>query len=286
MYSKEVRITLFSDDAEIENTGYENRPRTFNWNISKNLGTFADNCKIAVESIFCRNMRALLKGSVTSPGVLSFKNTVRGNTHYLDNENYKTLALTGDGTGLVIKNIHRWGTVNNIVGAYSKIVERGKGYNVGDTVLVLNGNDEIPEPEESRAILTITAIEPPEYIENHDFISTDLDVVTDGVASNTFINQQKMLGVGNQDEKELYSIRCPHVNGNYDSRAFNGGDIIYMGAMKMNNTNPEKAFCYDLKDKSFLNGGVFTLSIDSNYGNEKGISHDMIWGITFKVYDY
>ena len=289
MYSKEARITLFSDDANVEYSGYENRPRTFNWNVSKNLGTFGDNCKIAVESIFCRNMRALLKGSVNSPGVLTFKNLTGGNkdSNYLNNETYKTLALTGSGTGLVIKNSQRWNTVNNIVGAPSKIVERGKGYNVGDTVLVLDGNDAIPEPEASRAILTITQIEPTEYIENHDFITTDLDVVgTEGLSSETFINQQRMLGVGNQDEKELYSIRCPHVNGNYDSRAFNGGDIIYMGAMKMNNTNPEKAFCYDLKDKSFLNGGVFTLSIDSNYGNEKGISHDMIWGITLKVYDY
>jgi len=277
MYSKEVRITLFSSDAEIENTGYENRPRTFNWNISKNLGTFADNCKIAVESVFCRNIRAIIKG--TNSGVLSIRRISAGTktSNYKNNDTLTTQAVApSTGTGLTIKNIHYPRTQNDILGPNSKVITRGVGYQVGDVINVLDSDGNLPTGN-ALAKITITSV--CDNDANHDFIVSDLDTESN-------IQIQRMLGVGNQDEKEIYSIRCPHVNGNYDSREFNGGDIIYMGAMKMNNTNPEKAFCYDLKDKSFLNGGVFTLSIDSNYGNEKGISHDMIWGITFKVYDY
>ena len=277
MYSKEARITLFSIDADIENSGYENRPRTFNWNISKNLGTFSDDCKIAVESIFCRNMRAIIKGS--NSGVLSIERSFAGAStnasNYKNNDTLTTQAATGTGTGLTIKNIQHPGTKYNILGKNSKVILRGNGYQVGDVIDVLDSDRNLPT---GAALAKIKVMSVCDNDDNHDFIVSDVDF-----SSNVQI--QRMLGVGNQDEKEIYSIRCPHVNGNYDSRAFNGGDIIYMGPMKMTNTNPEQSFCYDLKDKSFLNGGIFTLTVDSNYGNEKGISHDMIWGITLKEYD-
>ena len=273
MYSKEARITLFSTDANIEHSGYQDRPRTFNWDINTNLGYFNDNCKIAVESVFCRNMRAIIKGS--NSGVLSIQRSATG-TKYKNNDVLTTQAVApSTGTGLTIKNIHHPRTKNNILGPNSKVITRGIGYQVGDVINVLDSDGNLPT---GNALAKITIQSVCDNDANHDFIVSDLDT-----ASNVQI--QRMLGVGNQDEKEIYSIRCPHVNGNYDSRAFSGGDVIYMGAMKMNNTNPDKAFCYDLKDKSFLNGGVFSLTIDSNYGNEQGISHDMIWGITLKVYD-
>jgi len=58
-----------------------------------------------------------------------------------------------------------------------------------------------------------------------------------------------------------------------------------MGKLNLQNTTPSMSYCYDLTNKSFLQGGKIELSLDSNFGAETGISSDMSFGMTFVVFD-
>ena len=82
-----------------------------------------------------------------------------------------------------------------------------------------------------------------------------------------FYNNQIAAGLGNADEKELYSIRCRNVNSRYfwDSRAnkYDGGSLIYNGSLNFQNTNPEKSFCFPV-DGDIANS-EFVLCIDDNF---------------------
>ena len=107
--------------------------------------------------------------------------------------------------------------------------------------------------------------------------------------------------IGNIDEKQIYTIRCDQVNSSYfyDSRP--SGDyvkkpIIYMGALKFNNSNPKETFCYHV-NPDIMNSD-FTLYIDDNHRpfqnpilenpneNGVGIRPSLNVGITFILYDY
>ncbi len=106
--------------------------------------------------------------------------------------------------------------------------------------------------------------------------------------------------MGNMDEKQIYTIRCDQVNSSYfyDSRPANAyvkKPIIYMGALKFNNSNPRETFCYNV-NPDIMNSD-FTLYIDDNhrpfdaneveYPNENGIgiNETLNVGITFILYE-
>lgn len=106
--------------------------------------------------------------------------------------------------------------------------------------------------------------------------------------------------MGNIDEKEIYTIRCDQVNSSYfyDSRPSNEyvkKPIIYMGALKFNNSNPRETFCYQV-NPDIMNSD-FTLYIDDNHRifdhpqaerddeNDVGIRTSLNVGITFILYD-
>lgn len=106
--------------------------------------------------------------------------------------------------------------------------------------------------------------------------------------------------MGNMDEKQIYTIRCDQVNSSYfyDSRPANAyvkKPIIYMGALKFNNSNPRETFCYNV-NPDIMNSD-FTLYIDDNhrpfdaneleYPNENGIgiNQTLNVGITFILYE-
>lgn len=106
--------------------------------------------------------------------------------------------------------------------------------------------------------------------------------------------------MGNMDEKQIYTIRCDQVNSSYfyDSRPANDyvkKPIIYMGALKFNNSNPRETFCYNV-NPDIMNSDL-TLYIDDNhrpfdanedeYPNENGtgINQTLNVGITFILYE-
>jgi hypothetical protein len=265
-----MRFTVFSNDAKISksNVNGNNRPRKFEWNL--NVGSVVKYKKIAIESIFCRNKRAVIQTNVSGL-VMDYEMLYTGNKEsdtYLKNSMYKT-TTNGTGVNLFIQNRRH----HNAGGDITKlaIVNRGSGYKVGDMVTVLDVNEMLP-PLNNRATFQVTSVNDGKY--DHDL--TSYDVTGD-------MQLQRMIGLGNCDEKELFSIRFPSFGNHYDTRdsSFkNGGSIFYMGPLKLQNTNPQNAYSYDLKSTDFLNGS-FELSIDSNFGNENGISPDIIFGVSF-----
>jgi hypothetical protein len=151
--------------------------------------------------------------------------------------------------------------------------DKGVGYMAGDTMYVLNSDGTL-NPPGSRTIITVGNVFNLNSI-THDVIFPPTDDVSQ-------FNMVRMIGAGNADERELFSIRCRYVTNSYDTRNkhVNGGKIIYQGAMNFQNTNPGLSFCYDINSLDFLNGD-FELALDSNYFRETGISEDLIFAVTF-----
>jgi hypothetical protein len=268
-----MRFTVFSNDAKISksNVNGNNRPRKFEWNL--NVGSVVKYKKIAIESIFCRNTRAVIQ--TTGNGfvmdcVTYDRGDENGNT-YEKNAIYNTSAFEGgDGVGLTVQNRRKLNEGGHFA-MVPTVMNRGSGYKIGDMVNILNSDDLTPISPDL-AILEITNINDNSF--DHDLTAYDLP---------GDMQLQRMIGLGNCDEKELFSIRSPSFANHFDTRDetfLNAGNIIYMGALKLQNTNPHNAYSYDLKSTDFLNGS-FELSIDSNFGNENGISPDILFGVTF-----
>lgn len=109
------------------------------------------------------------------------------------------------------------------------------------------------------------------------------------------LGSQKITGVGNTDEKELYTIRANFVSQSkhLDTRPqeYKTGGIVYNGSLNFQNTNPLMTCCYDC-DANILNNEII-LYIDSNYYdnvsnpavNEKGIKPTLQVAITFILFD-
>lgn len=101
------------------------------------------------------------------------------------------------------------------------------------------------------------------------------------------------IGMGNADEKELYTIRCNGVSSenHLDTRPaeYKTGAIIYTGALNFHNTNPKECFCYEV-NKDILTS-EFSLYIDTNYKhhttnvNTLGLAPNLQVAITFILYD-
>jgi hypothetical protein len=271
-----MRFTVFSNDAKVSQSNVDgnNRPRKFEWNL--NVGSVVKYKKIAIESIFCRNTRAVIESTgngLVMDCVIVLRGDLNGNT-YEKNAIYNTSANAGAGVGLTVQNRR----LLNEGGHFAKVptvMNRGSGYKIGDFVTILNSDDEAPISPDL-AFLQITNIN--DNIFDHDLTAYDL---TESGQWDVLL--MRMMAVGNSDEKELFSIRSPSFGNHYDTRdeTFkNEGNIIYMGPLKLQNTNPQNAYSYDLKSTDFLNGS-FELSIDSNYFNENGISSDIVFGVTF-----
>lgn len=99
---------------------------------------------------------------------------------------------------------------------------------------------------------------------------------------------QKAIGLGNTDEKEIYTIRCSNVSSSYyyDSRnknTYGSAPIIYLGKLNFQNTNPKESFCYHV-NPDIMNDN-FTLIIDENFETKKGIKDTLRIGITFILYE-
>ena len=100
-----MRFTVFSNDAKISlsNVVGNERPRKFEWNL--NIGSIVKYKKIAIESIFCRNTRAVLQTNISGL-VMDTENGFGGNkagSTYIKNGIYAT-ATTGAGSNLIIQN--------------------------------------------------------------------------------------------------------------------------------------------------------------------------------------
>jgi len=105
----------------------------------------------------------------------------------------------------------------------------------------------------------------------------------------------RMIDLGNTDEKELYTIRANFVSQSkhLDTRPqeYKTGGIVYNGSLNFTNTNPLITCCYDC-DANILNNEII-LYIDSNYYdmvanptvNEKGIKPALQVAVTFIVWD-
>ena len=265
-----MRFTVFSNDAKISTSTVNgnSRPRKFEWNLD--MGSVVKYKKIAIESIFCRNTRAVLQTNISGL-VMDTEMAYTGNkdgTTYAKNSIYST-ATTGSGVNLIIQNRRRLHAGGNITTL--QIINRGSGYSVDDVITILDENGNVP-PLNEQATFIIKRVNDPEF--EHDL--TSIDITSDQ-------QMMRVIGVGNADEKELFSVRCPSIGSNFDTRDSshkNAGNLIYMGPLKLQNTNPKDSYSYDLKSIDFLNG-TFELSVDSNFLNENGISNDILFGVTF-----
>lgn len=109
-----------------------------------------------------------------------------------------------------------------------------------------------------------------------------------GTAPGNSMQTQKAIALGNTDEKEIYTIRCKNVSSSYhyDSRnktIYGNSPIIYLGALNFQNTNPKECFNYCV-NPDIMNSD-FTLIIDENHGNKKGLKNTLNIGITFMLYE-
>ena len=101
-----MRFTVFSNDAKVSqsNVNGNNRPRKFEWNLD--VGSVVKYKKIAIESIFCRNVRAVIEtggeGFVKECRIYD-RGDENGNT-YEKNGVYKTSTVDGVGAGLTVQN--------------------------------------------------------------------------------------------------------------------------------------------------------------------------------------
>lgn len=102
---------------------------------------------------------------------------------------------------------------------------------------------------------------------------------------------QRVVSLGNTDEKELYTIRANFISQSkhLDTRPqeYKTGGIIYNGSLNFNNTNPLSSYCYEVRP-NVLNDD-FILYIDSNFrdGNvdELGIKETLHVAVTFILWD-
>jgi hypothetical protein len=262
-------FTVYSNDAIVSKTGSGNRPREFKWNL--NVPITKNYNKMAVESVFIRNVKAnIIVADVGS--IRDYNINAEGELQYdpTEFEIFKTQNITGSGTGATFLIYNDYEDYN--VGLMLR--DKGVGYTEGDTMYVLNSNGTLNAPG-ARTTITVGNVFNLNSI-THDVIYPP----TTDDASQT--NMVRMIGAGNVDERELYSIRCRYVTNSYDTRNkhVNGGKIIYQGAMNFQNTNPGLSFCYDVNSLDFLNG-EFELVLDSNYFGETGISEDLIFAVTF-----
>lgn len=109
-----------------------------------------------------------------------------------------------------------------------------------------------------------------------------------GLAASSAYITQKATAFGNTDEKEIYTIRCKNVSSSYhydsrDKTIYGNSPIIYLGALNFQNTNPKECFNYHV-NPDIMNSD-FTLLIDENYINKKGIKNTLNIGITFMLYE-
>jgi hypothetical protein len=261
-------FTVYSNDAIISRTGIGNRPRDFKWNL--NVPITKKYNKIAVESVSIRNVKANIiiadAGSIRDYNINAESELVYDPSEYTI---FNTQNITGTGIGATFLIYNEFNDYNSGL----MLRDKGEGYEVGDTMYVLNFDGSLSE-EGSRTIITVGSV--------FNLNSITHDMITPPSNDSTSMNMIRMIGAGNADERELFSIRCRYVTNSYDTRKKHatGGKIIYQGKMNFQNTNPKDVFCYDVNSLDFLNG-EFELALDSNYFNETGISEDLIFAITF-----
>lgn len=110
---------------------------------------------------------------------------------------------------------------------------------------------------------------------------------THGVAPGNSSQTQKAVMMGNMDEKEIYTIRCPNASSSYyyDSRnqSYGSSPIIYLGRLSLQNTNPKESFCHHV-NPDIMNSD-FTLIFDENFQTKLGIKDTLQIGITFILYE-
>ena len=98
-------------------------------------------------------------------------------------------------------------------------------------------------------------------------VDYDISAVENATVDLGFKNTQIATAIGNNDEKELYSIRCRNINSRYcwDSRpsVYGGTPLIYNGSLNFKIANPEKSFCFDVNGD--IANSEFMLMIDDNY---------------------
>jgi len=263
-----IRFTVYSRDANIIKSGTASRPREFQWNLNIPI-TSVKYSKIAVESVFCRNIRAnitthkagtILNHEITSAGVIEYDPT--------QPVVFLTQTNTGVGTGATF--------IFDEENSFELIIrDKGVDYEVGDTLFILNADGTLPD--ENRTMITISRVTSANSI-THDLIA--IPTTTPEETQNIM----RMISLGNGDEKELFSIRCRYISNSYDTRKkhISGGKIIYQGPLNFQNNNPQNSFCYALNSIDFLNGS-FELSVDSNFLHETGIAPEIIFAITFVV---
>ena len=87
-------------------------------------------------------------------------------------------------------------------------------------------------PEDDRTIITV------QLVTRANSTTHDLLSVTPSENEEVNANTQRMISLGNQDEKELYSVRCRYIFNSYDTRKghANGGKIVYQGPLNFQNT--------------------------------------------------
>ena len=133
---------------------------------------------------------------------------------YLKNEIYTTVT-TGAGINLIIQNKRHFYKAGNI--AKLMIVNRGSGYKIGDIITVLDADGNLPVIAD-RANFKITRISDEVY--DHDITSNDVT---------SHEHMMRVVQMGNTEERELFSIRCPSIGNHFDTRdetIKNAGSII------------------------------------------------------------
>ena len=264
---KPLRFTVYSNDAKVLKTGTLSRPRLFQWNLNIPI-TSGNYSKMAVESVFCRNIRTNITKNKPEK-IMDFEITSEGVIDHDPNHPvfFSTQTITGIGTGVTF--------IFNEEDDFFSLIVRDKGldYEVVDTFYILNADGTLPDND--RTVITVLRVTRSNSI-THDLIS----IPTTNPEETA--NIMRMISLANQDEKELYSVRCRYISNAYDTRKkhVSGGKIIYPGPLNFQNNNPQNSFCYELNSIDFLNGS-FELSVDSKFLSETGISPDVIYAITF-----
>ena len=267
--NKPIRFTVYSSDAIITKSGTQKRPRLFQWKLDIPCGNKRYD-KIAIESVFCRNYLANITNNKAG-SILELELIKSGPITFDISESMilKTESISGVGAGVTF--------MTNGYNSQLRLRDKGLNYEIGDEFFILNEDESAPI-EQNKTIYKVKKVTLANST-THDLISIP-DILE---VSNA--NTQRMISLGNSDEKELYSIRCRYISNSYDTRDSshnNGGKILYSGPLNYQNDNPNLTFAHDLNSYDFLNG-EFEISVDSNYLNEKGISHDLTFAITFLI---
>ena len=110
---------------------------------------------------------------------------------------------------------------------------------------------------------------------------------THGATPGNSMQTQKAVMMGNIDEKEIYTIRCPNASSSYyyDTRngTYGSAPIIYLGKLSLQNTNPKECFCHHV-NPDIMNSD-FTLIFDENFQTKLGIKDTLQIGISFILYE-